>query len=90
MTTFPLQLQDLPKRDWDIWYMAKEGQGKELDIHLKVRCKNVFKTSRLNPQLEINILPSIWQFFLPDAKLDLVENATLKRTQLILLVLLAS
>ena len=84
MTTFPLQLQDLTKRG--IWLRA----GKELDIHLKVSCKNVFKTSRLNPQLEINILPSIWQFFLPDAKLDLVENETLKRTQLILLVLLAS
>ena len=71
---------------YGIWLRA----GKELDIHLKVSCKNVFKTSRLNPQLEINILPSIWQFFLPDAKLDLVENETLKRTQLILLVLLAS
>ena len=51
MTTFPLQLQDLTKRDWGIWLR--------------------------DPQHEINILPSIWQFFLPDAKLDLAENATL-------------
>ena len=67
------------------------GQGKNWIYTLKLVARMYLKQADwTTQQLEINILPSIWQFFLPDAKLDLVENETLKRTQLILLVLLAS
>ena len=74
MTTFPLQLQDLTKRDWGIWLRDRP----EYTLYTLQSVVRMYKkTSRWKPQHEINILPSIWQFFLPDAKLDLVENETL-------------